>query len=154
MMKLKSNNYNNLLEIKCDNNTPIVFKYIGECTNVYNNNEKLYMNVKFSPSIIDDIVNFENKLKQQYIKCVSEHKTFSTNINNNELTSIKIPRHYNHISIPIKTKNDEKLLFEHLENGVMIHIYFTPSFIWQNNDIYGITWLTKYIKTNITYINK
>jgi len=137
--------HNNLFRIIKDNSR-ICIKTNATIHNIYTNETKKYIDLLLNENILQEVSIIEQTIKTKY-----PNRTFKSNIQNNIIYDIKIPCRYGHVDIPLKTRNDKMLLFEHLEKDLIVHVHIVPSFLWIHESTYGITWLVSHIIANVIY---
>jgi len=144
---LKPNTFNNMIQIDLNDNIRIQ----GQVISVYDLAGKKYIDILLNKSGMDKIKKIEDEVCAVY----GSNTPLISNVSNGVFQKLKIPTHYNHVAIPIRTRNDKNMLFEHLEpqTDIVCDIMCTHLFKPGDANCISLTWCVNNIIANITYID-
>jgi EAL domain-containing protein (putative c-di-GMP-specific phosphodiesterase class I) len=149
ILSFKSNSYNCLDGI-IQGETSLEYEWVVECeTSVLNNasTKKNTLNVRLLTIEQKDLVEeIEQLVCEKYKKLL-----FQSSLKDDVMLAVNIPTQYGHITIPIQTLNNKKLLTEHLKKGVNVLVKISPTHVWKSAKSCGIIWSIFDIIANIAY---
>lgn len=144
-ISFKPNTYNTLKSVLV-NGKPFHTRWVVCAkSNLYTISGKVYVDIELTESQINTVSEIMSAVRRDHPGITIEHH------NDNVLKRVLIPTQYGHISVPLITVDNQRLLGEHIAPNVELDIEICPTQMWISNSKGGLLWTIFDVVANVTY---